>query len=163
MEQCKEKLLDYLEKECESLDTQIENITSRAGITATLLTGIAFLGLENKTVTTLKFSLFEIEFSVRHLLALMFFLSIIPLFIVLIVRKRYKGINFISLYNYLYTSSCIENSLEYVKFYSELFLTIHLHNKKKLTVISFLYDLSMLFLFAFIILYICSIILLKPI
>ncbi len=47
MQSHKEKLLEYLEKEYDLLGSQIESITNRAGIAVTLLSGVAFLALEN--------------------------------------------------------------------------------------------------------------------
>ena len=92
MQSHKEKFLEYLEKEYDSLGSQIESITNRAGIAVTLLSGVAFLALENVATGCRTISFFGYVFSIKVVLGVFFLLSILPLLSVLLFRKRILAI-----------------------------------------------------------------------
>lgn len=152
MQSHEEKFLEYLEKEYDSLGSQIESITNRAGIAVTLLSGVAFLALENVATGCRTISFFGCVFSVKVVLGVFFLLSILPLLSVLLFRKRFERLCFVPLYNDLYAVSN-NISTDSTKFYTELLLLICIHNKKQLQSLSWRYNLSMVFLLIFVFIY----------
>ena len=152
MQSHKEKFLEYLEKEYDSLGSQIESITNRAGIAVTLLSGVAFLALENVATGCRTISFFGYVFSIKVVLGVIFLLSILPLLSVLLFRKRFERLCFVRLYNDLYAASS-NISTDPEKFYTELLLLICIHNKKQLQSLSWCYNLSMIFLLIFVFIY----------
>lgn len=153
MPDTKTKLLEYLEKEYDSLGSQIESVTNRAGIAVTLLSSVAFLALENETLAGKTITLFKCILSAKIVLGVFFILSIMPLLCVLIVRKRFERLHFVALYNDLYADPC-RISTESQKFYTELLILICEHNKKQLQTLSRYYNLSMILIFIFVVIYI---------
>ena len=156
MQAYRSKLLEYLEKEYESLGAQIDSITDRAGISVSLLTGIAFLVIDSESLASRSICFGEYVFNLRIVLLVFFAMTIVPLIYVLLVKKRYDGFSFKSLHEELYGANSGNISLDETQFYTELLIVICYKNKKNLASLSWCYNFSMVSLCIFILSYLIS-------
>ena len=150
----KEKLLEYLESEYESIFARNEAITSRAGITVTILSGAAVVLLDNHTVTTKTISIFQHNVAVKTILSVTFLLSLLPLLYLLFFRKNIFCISLEGLYKELYEEHDPRLPDDCTQLYTGLLCSICEKNNRQLNQRAMIYNISIFLLFIFVILYI---------